>query len=310
MGQQTRIANKHGNLNAPLNYSISAFIAAVLISCLATTALLTNFLFFKFPGNNYFPANTSYAAASLIISYLGVYLCFNNHNLVKIIKEIIYFFLVMSVLAFFTNAVQYTPFQPIDQHIINFENKLGIDIKQIVAWTVDHQQFAQLMAFIYDSLPYQMEILPLLIIFCQQWACIRSYYCLLLLSALLGFTFYYFFPTVAPASIIDSPHFTAYQLATGIKFRDLHSYIPPSTLEGGLIALPSFHTIWAWACLYLARGCRWLLIILAPINCLLITSCVLLGWHYPTDLFGSLLILIICHLYLAKISNRDPLIFC
>jgi membrane-associated phospholipid phosphatase len=123
-------------------------------------------------------------------------------------------------------------------------------------------------------------------------------------SLLIGFIVYYFFPTTAPASVLHSDYFIKEQLATGLKFTQIHQYIQPTTLDGGLIAFPSFHVIWAWLCLYLIRSWFVVFYVFLFINILLIFSCVMLGWHYFLDIILSFLILLFCHYLLALTINR------
>ena len=201
----------------------------------------------------------------------------------------------MGVIALTTNAAQYTPFDTIDSHILKLESILHINMQSIMLWTHDKPTIRKLLAFIYDTLPFQMSYFPLLIIAAKQFDTAHEYYFLLLISAILGFTFYYFFPTTAPASVVESPYFSEIQHATGLKFNQIHNYIQPSTLDGGMIALPSFHVIWAWFCLYLIRGWPVLFYFMLPINTLLIASCVLLGWHYSIDILGAFIIILISH---------------
>lgn len=83
-----------------------------------------------------------------------------------------------------------------------------------------------------------------------------------------------------------------------------NNYFPPNSLNAaiilflsylGFIGLPSFHVIWAWLCLYLIRSWRIAFFLLMPINGLIVLACILLGWHFPTDLLGSLVVLLLAH---------------
>jgi hypothetical protein len=213
----------------------------------------------------------------------------------KFTEAIFILYLVMACIALLTNAVQFTPFSPIDDKLVAIERVFHIDMAEIVAWTSQHRKPQEILAVIYDSLPYQMSIIPVLIAGLGHFSKLQEYFCLMLVSALIGFIFYYFFPTIAPASVIQSPFFSPDQQATGIKFAEIHSHLSPTTIEGGMIALPSFHTIWAWFCLYMVRGWPLLFMLLLPVNLLLVLSCVLLGWHYPIDLLGSLVVILITH---------------
>ena len=270
---------------------------AIALTVASLIALLINLYFYHYPGNNYFPPFTIYIGGTLFLMYVGTILQFSQHNrLPLVLKEVIYFFIVMAIVALATTAVQFTPFTPIDHTIVAFESQLGIEIPTILNWTAAHPNFNELLAWVYDTLPMQMTCLPLLVIIMRKTTRIRDYYFLLLMSGLIGFTFYYFFPTLAPANAIPSPLFGELQKATGLKFMQIHHFIRPTTLEGGMVAMPSFHVIWAWLCVYLVRDWVFVLIIVLSLNILLVFSCVLLGWHYPLDLLGSIIVLFLSHL--------------
>ncbi|MGC1182482.1 phosphatase PAP2 family protein [Legionella sp.] len=267
--------------------------------------LINNFIY-QFPGNNFFPENIPLMAVLLILVNLGLRLSFTKgSNLCLIGKELLYFFSVMVIIALATNAVQLTPFPTIDHEIVALEKQVHVNISEIVNWTNNQPLFKNLLRVIYDTLPYQMSILPLMVIFTCRFYLLREYYFLLLSTTLFGFGFYYFFPTTAPASVIDPTLFSVDQIATGLKFSQIHHYIEPTTNDGGLIALPSFHAIWAILCVNLLR--EWIIpcIILAVINVFLIASCVLLGWHYCTDLVGSIIVLLISYYFLNYCHSRS-----
>lgn len=261
----------------------------LLISCIA---LSINACIYQYPGNNYFPSCSIQVAVTLALLYTGC--CFQfgkNSQATQIVKGIIGFYLIMALIALATNATQYTPYPTIDKHIIALESSLHCNVTDVIRWTHDHPLFKALLTIAYDSLSYQMAILPLIMIAMRRKHELNEYYILLLTTTLMGFVFYYFFPTTAPASIVSSDLFNESQLATGLKFAQIHQHIQPTTLDGGLIGLPSFHVTWAWLCLNLFRNWTAAFLLLLPINCLVVLSCVLLGWHFPTDLFGSMVVL-------------------
>ncbi len=280
--------------------SPSIVLLSGLILALSFVVFLVNSLFYHFPGNNYFPENVLLFVLFIILLNLGLRLCFLKNSTPCLIgKEFFYFLGVMSLIALATNAVQLTPFPPIDAQIIALEAKSYIHMNAILIWTNTHPQFKSLLTIIYDSLPYQMSILPLLVIMTCRIHLLREYYFFLLCTTLIGFGFYYFFPTTAPASVIISPFFSIDQIATGLKFQQLHHYLNPTTNAGGLIALPSFHVIWAVLCVNLLKEWTIPCMALAIINMLLIISCVLLGWHYVSDVIGGGIVLLISY-YILK----------
>lgn len=273
-----------------------SLISGILIVLFSIATLLINYHFFHFKGNNYLPEGAWPAGFSLVLTLVGVRLFLDkDHYISKLTQAILSLYLVMCVIALLTNAVQFTPFAPIDKYLIKIDHLFGIDVPTIVAWTLKYPWVQYALVQIYDSLPFQMAILPILVAISGQFHILRAYFCLMLVSALIGFVFYYFFPTTAPATNFISSDFSVLQHATGLKFSEIHNHLVPSTIEGGMIALPSFHTIWAWFCVYLVRHWFLLFAIILPVNLLLVLSCVLLGWHYMIDIAGALIVILITH---------------
>jgi hypothetical protein len=267
-----------------------------LVVLLASIAFAVNLYIYKYPGNNYFPAKSLHIIPILLLVYVGLYVQYGrNSRAFRYLSEIARFYLILAIIAFATSAIQFTPFVPIDKYIVSFEKSMHFDLIQLLVWVRSEPFLQIILSLAYDSLTYQMALFPLIAIAIKRYDVLNEYYILLLITLLIGFTFYYFFPTTAPASIFDRHYFNESQIATGLKFIQIHQHLKPSTIDGGLIALPSFHMIWAWLCLYLIRNWTILFVIFLPINILIILSCVLLGWHYPTDLFASLLLLLFAH---------------
>lgn len=267
------------------------------ILCCSFIAIGFNHWRYHFTGNNYFPPDSLKMGITLLLLYLGSCIHFGVKSKSSIILiHILAYYGLLAMLALITNAAQYTPFQLIDSQIANAEFRiLHIHLTDIVAWTHQHIFLGKILAQIYNSLSLEMVIVPLFLIATLQHSYFYEYMILMLLTALLGFGFYYFFPSNGPASLFESHYFTASQIATGIKFADVHHHIQPSTLEGGLIALPSYHTIWAWLSTYAMRNIRPLYRVLLGYNGTIIAACILLGWHYFTDLLGSLVVLLLAH---------------
>ncbi|MFA5960702.1 MAG: phosphatase PAP2 family protein [Tatlockia sp.] len=287
-----------------LNVSSFTLVLAALLLLFTSTAFIVNQLHTQFPGNNYLPP--SFVLNGLILLFLGwgVYLWFGqSSHAFRLAREFIYFFLVVVVVGLTTNAAQYTPFEPIDRHIIAMDRFLGINLSHLMEWTTAHPLLKQMLAWSYRSLPVQMCYIPFLLIIAGKFTVIREYYALILLTTLIGFSVYYFFPTLGPASAVESAFFIQEQQATGLKFTEIHNHIAPSTSEGGLIAMPSFHTIWAWLCLYSLRCWPLAFVALFPLTFLLVCSCVLLGWHYGMDIVASVLILSLSHWIYWRINN-------
>ncbi|MGQ3887811.1 phosphatase PAP2 family protein [Legionella sp. CNM-1927-20] len=283
-----------------------SIIAGLLIGLLSSLAFYVNSHYYHYIGNNYFPPFALWAAICLFLILIGLRLQFgNNDYFIEITHAFAGIYLTMLLIALATNAAQYSPFPPIDKYIVALESQFYIDLPALMAWTNQHPNFKLVLGLAYDSLAWQMGFSPLLVALLGQFSKVWEYFCLLLISAIIGFTFYYFFPTTAPASILKSPFFLPEQYITGIKFMQIHNHQQPTSLEGGMVALPSFHFIWAWLCLYIVRGFKLLFIVMIPINFFLALACILLGWHYPLDLIGSVLVLLIAHFIYNYLKKRS-----
>ena len=286
------------NVEAPFYYAQSTafFFPAILFALLSLIAIAVNYYIQQYPGNNYLQVNFVLLGSDLLLIYVGaVFLQGRDGVLARIIKEVTYFLMVLALGCLATTAVQFTPFPTIDQHILAVESFFYVDTHALMIWASTKPLLKTVLEIAYVSLTYQMICIPLVIILAGRIDLIREHYFLILISALIGFVFYYFFPTTAPASVINSIFFNESQRATYLKFFQIHHYIQPTTMDGGMIALPSFHVIWAWLCLRLVREWKVAFGLLLLINVTMVASCVLLGWHYCLDVLGSVVVIALSH---------------
>ena len=77
----------------------------------------------------------------------------------------------------------------------------------------------------------------------------------------------------------------------------IHQNYPLSFNTLKLVAFPSFHTIWSILILFLIYNYRYLFYILLIINCSIILSTVLLGWHYLSDVLASFVVCGLSYLF-------------
>lgn len=264
----------------------------LILFCFSTLVYSLNVFHYKFPGNYFLRFNILPVLIFLFISLaLLLYVLGSRMLTKKIVLELLLFFLVIALIIFGATAIQYTPFKPIDNYILAVESKLRINLLGMINWTRQHPLLQLRLTQTYDLLELEMLICPLYALALKKYDYLHEYFFLILTTACFGFIFYYFFPTTGPASNLPAAYFSSQQLATGIKFWQIHSHHPPTTALGGLIAMPSFHVIWAWLNVYLIRFHRFYCALFAMINLLLTLACVLLGWHYVLDLIGSFIIL-------------------
>ncbi len=280
----------------------------LLILIVSIAMFCVNRFWYRFPGLFYFEPSFLGCAIFLFMVYFGLKLQFGlSHDLgiLKMIRAANLYAGIMVVILFATSAIQYTPFSLIDKKILMIEHYFHVDLQASIEWLGKKGTIRSVVNAIYDSLTYQLIIIPLWVLCWRKYETLYNFYCLALTSWLIGSLIYYFFPTAGPASVIDSSFFSESQRATGLKFWQLHHYIQPVTADGGLIAMPSFHVIWAWLCVYLLRPWPVLYVLCGAMNIILVAACVFLGWHYFLDVVGSAITLFISH-YLLRVCYKRP----
>lgn len=263
---------------------------------------------YHYPGLFYFQPTLFALSLVLLLIRMGLKQLFTSceHTFIwKIARDFNIYIALIVLLLFATSAVQYTPFSPIDKKILNLEHYLHLDLQATVAWTNSNEIVKKIAHIIYHSLGYQLITIPIVVMLAKRYDVTYKFYFLILTSWLMGTMIYYFFPTTGPASVIDSPFFAEDQRATGLKFWQLHHYIQPLSAAGGMIAMPSFHVIWGWLCIYLLKPWPIAFYSVLLINSLMIASCVLLGWHYFLDVIASIIILCASHT-IYSLCHRHP----
>lgn len=282
---------------------------AILLACVFFIAALLhiiNWMTTDYVGVNYLvKAPQCYIAPVLLILW---YLAKRFQQYTPKLAQLTWFyssyFVIYTVVGFLANGVQYTPFEPIDAWLLQIDHWLGFSVNQALQWGHSSTWFYYSLSLAYDSLIYQLIIIPTVIFFLSSryHRPIYRYFKQLLIGGLLGMMIYYFLPSVAPAHFVNSAYFSAAEHNTYWKFYELHHHIPILSPGGGMVAFPSFHVIWALLLLRLAWSVKWLFVPLLIINTLLILATVLLGWHYIIDVIGGFtlagLVIIITNRYL------------
>ena len=265
---------------------------------LACTILLASILirginshYFHFTGNDYIYAHSFFSVILYcLINIMGCYLLEEFNRFTSIFVDILLIIITYLIVAFATNAIQLTPFLPIDDYILKFE---FLKLENTVDFFNHHHFTRDILIFLYNSLGTMMYILPLSLALIRRRQEIHNFCRYILVGVLIGFTFYFFFPSCGPASIFSSHLFMQEQHANHIKFWEIHQGIQPTTINGGLIALPSFHVIWAWACCRVAKTVHAFMYYPLLIWFILVSlSCFVLGWHYSIDILTSLIIIL------------------
>lgn len=275
---------------------------ALCLFIVASSLLLGNQLSFHYTTVNYLPNHAGSTFLLLCLLTLGSSIHWGRTaHLTVSLYFLCQFYVVLLLIAYLTNAVQTTPFAPIDPWLLKLDRQLGYSTLGVLAFIKAAPILDHALSFAYACMAPELALVPCLLALQREFETLKRLYFMLLTTALIGFLGYYFWPTTAPASVLHSPLFSPEQQATGLKFYALHQRQPIYSTAGGLIAMPSFHIIWACLCQYAVNRLPYIRYILGLLNLLLIAACIGLGWHYAVDLFGSLLTLLLGYLLLRAV---------
>jgi hypothetical protein len=270
---------------------------AGLFSVLCLIALFRNSLFDHYIVSSVLPFDQIlYFEVTLWLVSCGLHLQFNPVNQAsRFLNELLIGLLVFTLVLSGVNAIQFTPYAPIDKTMVLWDRFLHVNVLVWVSWLHTWPKLKSGLTLVYQSLTLALFSVPLLLIFTRRYAILHEFYRLLLISATLGYLVYYFFPTNGPASVFGGTYFTSDQYAVAVRFNEIHHHLVPSAVVAGIIAFPSFHVIWGWFVVYSVRCWKTLFIVLSCWNAVLVVSCVLVGGHYVVDVIGSVGVILLTH---------------
>lgn len=263
----------------------------IAIFAISSAILWMNHYSWHYSLINYFLADAfSVIFFGLFITLGCFYTLGPQSRITQTLIYVISYFFIVALVMYATTAIQLTPFEPIDEYLLRADLALFYNGATAMHTLYQHPFLVKCLYKAYNFINYEILILPILLILLRQFLAVKRYFFFVLTTLFIGFFIYFFWPTMAPASILHSPHFLAAQYNTGLKFYEIHHHLVPHSSLGGLISMPSFHVIWVILCQQSAWCIRWLWILLLPFNILVAAGALLLGWHYLVDLIASVLI--------------------
>ena len=282
-----------------------------LISCIH---ILTNVLTNNYSGTSFVHVyHFMILPPTLALVFLSMYLRQHSPNIALVNHTYGFLFTMICSFAISDTAIQLTPFHPIDQHLVSFDQFFGVNTVSLLQWTHLHPLTQQWLNFCYFSLMPELLFTPLIISLLRERQTCRIY----LISALIGYmliqNMYYFFPTVAPAGIFHSHLFLSDQYNCTIRFYKIHHHLPVSINSATcLIAFPSPHVFCACLIWYAYKNNTWLFIPIGIINLSMIAATVLLGYHYFADVLAGISVACLSITVTHSIDKRvcqDPLTY-
>ncbi len=246
----------------------------------------------------HYQTGSNLVTKNLLLSLPGVILLFIAGCVIELeAPRISYFFKALGqfygvalLIQVLSTVIQLTPFSPIDQALWRFDQFFHFDSGHFYLWTLRHVFLEKTLFWAYIALPFELMYLPLLLIILQQKKAVSEFFSLCLITGCIGFTFYYFFPSTAPASVEPTVHFAPVYYDFLRQFNEIHRHEPLQVFIGGVVGMPSFHVIWALLLMLICRPFRGLFWLSVLFNGWVILSTLALGWHFLADVIGAFLV--------------------
>lgn len=282
------------------------WLAGWLLAALLTAGALlaVNAAFFRYTGISYFPRECWWLAfVALDFAVFGHWVRDRSPHASFAAVNLALYALTAAVMGVLTTGIQYSPFPRIDHALARGDAALGWDTVAALRWVAERPPLRSLLVLCYNSTELQLVLAPLVAALAHDRLRLRAFLYAIVYSSFLGSLVYYFFPSSGPAGVFDSEHFMQVQRLTHLKYEQVHSYQPVTTLLGGMIAFPSFHVAWSVLATYAVLPRKGIFWALAVLNVVVISSTVLLGWHYLVDVPAGISLAIVC-LWAGEVTHR------
>lgn len=253
----------------------------------AIAVRVANFLGQNFPTLSFATQFATAIPGLLILWIIGVFLKEQRPRLGLFLSSFGQSFLFIFVVAYALSGAITSPFATIDYHLLAIDRMLGFSSLDVLNWTYQFPWLVSWLHTCYDTWFFQIVLTPMVLALLKQSEEIDRYFIATFASLLIGATIYYFWPTIAPAGILQSPHFLASQHELVTRFNEVHHHLPITVFGGGMIAFPSFHVVNCLLVTYAFRRYKLILIPLLLLNSFVIFSTIGLGYHYLVDVIGG-----------------------
>ncbi|WP_423062700.1 phosphatase PAP2 family protein [Candidiatus Paracoxiella cheracis] len=187
-------------------------------------------------------------------------------------------------------AVMTTPFSLKDQFFNAADNFFGFNLPAFLNQVARHPSLKHFLEIIYLLLFPALKIFPLILAAMREEKQVYKFTINFIITCLIGFTIYYFWPTSAPADVIHNSQLTRLQHHLATQFDRIHAHESIHLFQAGLIAFPSYHTIWAILLAYMFWPRKYLFYPVAVFSSLVIVATLASGWHFLTDIIGGMIV--------------------
>lgn len=280
-------------------------LCSLLMLLIGWACQIANYFITQYPGNDYLLTTWKIMSPCIVIVLVFAWRFMDMvPRLAVFTRFYTLYFIAIFTMAIMLNGIQYTPFPIIDNSLVRWDQALGVNLPDILHWMAGHPNFRTILQYAYGILSAETFIIPILLVIFKLKRALNIYLLVFGITFIVGGLIYYFFPTASPVSVFQSTHFSEFEHVTYLKFYQIHHYIEPTTKDGGLIAFPSFHVIYAVIFIYVLREKLWLFFPMLIINLLAIVSTVFLGAHYAVDIIAGVLIAGVSILFARKYIDK------
>jgi len=281
---------------------LAAWLLAALL--IAGALLAVNSVFFRYTGISYFPRECWWLAfVALDLAVFGHLVRARSPYASFVAVNLAFYALTAAVMGVLTTGIQYSPFPRIDHALARWDAFLGWDTVAVLRWVAERPSLRRFLNLCYNSTEIQLVIAPFIAAYAHDKRRLRVLLYGTVYSSIAGSLIYYFFPSSGPAGVFASEDFLAVQRLTHLKYEQVHNFQTVTTLLGGLIAFPSFHVAWSVLATYAALPNKHAFRFLAVLNVIVVSSTVLLGWHYLVDVPAGIALAVIC-LFAGEMTHK------
>jgi len=261
--------------------------------------VIVNWLGYDYSGVAYFhPSSFWFVPVFAVTSVLAWMVRFESPRVALFFFVLGLLYVFTLLFQFATYAAQFTPFHLDDWFFYRIDQWFGFNSIAIFRFSQDHLIVKLVSHLVYDSLNYQMLCIPLILALLLERRQIDVFFTACLVSGIVGYVIYYFFPTTDPANVIHTVRFLQSEYQVIVQFHGIHNYQKIVGIAP-LIGFPSFHVIWAMILAYVCKNRKWLFYPILLLNILLIISTLTSGWHFLISVLGGFIIAV-GSLYLAE----------
>lgn len=182
------------------------------------------------------------------------------------------------------------PFE--DDTLAALDRWVGIEVPDVLAFQQSYPAAYNFVSACYDLLLPLILLSIIIPTIYRHGARVREYFIALILSGIIGFALFYYFPAAGwfdRYNIAPRPDQVFYlEMIKNVWSRE--TFEIDLRYRAGLVYFPSFHTILPILSLYALRRLPIALICGVPLTVLIILSTVTTGSHYPCDIYAGILV--------------------